>query len=98
MKKVSFFIIVIFLTSCSKKYGYICDEDLGNPIEGVKVQDIDNVSNIDITKSNGEFSFKECGDLIISHKGYITDTLKKHGCKPEGKCFNGHIFYMKKLK
>ena len=29
--------------------------------------------------------------------GYKTDTLEKYGCKPNGKCFDGHIFYMGKV-
>ncbi len=87
---------LITILSCSKKYGYIYDENR-KPLRKVLVQDIQNPSNKIVTQYNGEFSFSDCGDLVISKQGYKTDTLEKFGCKPAGKCFDGHIFYMKKI-
>lgn len=98
MKNILFIIIIMNFIGCSKKSGYLYDEDLKKTIVGVRVQDMESMNNVTFTNSEGRFSFNDCGDLIISHKGYKTDTLKKYGCKPNGKCFDGHIFYMKKLK
>ena len=86
---------LLLMINCSKNYGYIQDENQ-KPLKNVLVQDINNSSNKIFTNEKGEFSFSDCGNLIITKKGYKTDTLEKFGCKPNGKCFNGHIFYMKK--
>lgn len=82
--------------SCSKNYGYIYDIDSKKPIKGVVVQDVNNPDNKIITDIEGRFSFYKCNDLIIRKKEYEVDTLQKYGCKPSGKCFDGHIFYMQK--
>lgn len=66
------------------------------PIKGVIVKDVNNPNNKTITDIGGKFSFSECNDLIIMREEYKTDTLQKYGCKPSGKCFNGHIFTCKK--
>lgn len=95
MKYLFLIISLATILSCSRKYGYIYDDNQ-KPLKNVMVQDLENPSNKIITQVNGEFSFSDCGNLIIIKKGYKTDTLKKFGCKPTGKCFNGHIFYMKK--
>ena len=89
-------ISLIFMISCTRNYGYIYDENR-KPLKNVLVRDIENPSHKIITQGNGEFSFSDCGNLIISKQGYETDTLQKLGCKPSGKCFDGHIFYMKKI-
>lgn len=96
MKKIVFILICHMLINCSHNYGFIYDDITKKPLKGVNVIDIQDVSNNITTKSDGKFSFSECGDLIIKKNGYKTDTLQKYGCKPKGKCFNGHIFYMKK--
>lgn len=96
MKYLLSIISLIAILSCSRRYGYIYDENR-KPLRNVLAQDIQNPSNKIITQDNGEFSFSDCGDLIISKQGYKTDTLEKFGCKPAGKCFDGHIFYMKKI-
>lgn len=97
MKKICLITSMLFMiTGCSKKYGYIYDRDTITPLAGVSVKDIQNPFNIKITEMDGKFSFSDCGNLIISKAGYKTDTLKEYGCKPSGKCFNGHIFYMEK--
>ena len=89
---------ILVLLGCSKVEGFIYDEKRNLPLEGVLVIDIDNISNNTLTKDNGKFSFYNSGNLIISKEGYVTDTLRKYGCKPKGKCFDGHIFYMKEIE
>lgn len=96
MNKIFIIIFATFFISCSKKHGYIYDEQKRKPLENVVVSDTEDPSNIFITKSDGKFSFSDCNNLIIKKEGYKTDTLEKYGCKPNGKCFDGHIFYMKK--
>lgn len=96
MNKILTIIFAICLVNCSKKYGYIYDEKERKPLEKVVVIDKENPSNKFVTTVDGKFSFSECDDLIIKRDGYITDTLQKYGCKPNGKCFDGHIFYMRK--
>lgn len=98
MKSVFFFICLCLLFSCDNKYGYIYDFDNRKPLEGVIVEDINTYVNKIETGTDGKFSFSECGNLIIKKEGYKTDTLEKYGCKPDGKCFDGHIFYMKRIK
>lgn len=98
MKIALFIMIIICNLSCSKKYGYIYDKENLKPLEGVLVVNINNSSQKFITNKDGLFSFKNSGDLIIKKEGYETDTLREYGCKPSGKCFDGHIFYMKRYK
>lgn len=93
-----FILLIPFLQSCSNNYGYIYDYETEQPLEKVIVQDILSSKNRVLTDKNGFFSFTECDDLIIFKEGYKKDTLSKYGCKPNGKCFNGKKFYMKKLE
>lgn len=97
MKIILLGFILLIICNCSKNYGYIYDIEQNKPIEGVIVKDISDQNNKTITNTEGKFSFSECNDLILVKKGYKTDTLQKYGCKPKGKCFDGHIFYMKKI-
>lgn len=91
--------LVIILFSINKKqYGYIKDIKSNLPIEGVLVKDFIDKEKFTVTDKEGMFSFSNCNDLLISKKEYISDTLKKYGCKPAGKCFKGHVFYMTLLK
>jgi hypothetical protein len=83
----------LFITSCNN-YGYIYDLETQKPVKNVLVEDLENKLNITFTDDEGMFEFKNCGDLKINKNGYVIDTLNKFGCKPNGKCFNGHIFYM----
>ncbi|MBE8726789.1 hypothetical protein [Flavobacterium hungaricum] len=87
------FIIILF-SNCTKQHGYIKDIETNLPIQGVLLTDCIDKQNYTTTDENGMFSFINCNDLSISKKFYKSDTLKKHGCKPSGKCFNGHVFYM----
>jgi hypothetical protein len=96
MKKILLITILFISYSCTKKYGYIYDLDKREPLKDVIVEDVSNPKNKIKTDSNGKFSFSECKNLIIMKEGYKTDTLEKYGCKPTGKCFEGHIFYMRK--
>ncbi|MRM83151.1 hypothetical protein [Riemerella anatipestifer] len=96
MKIIILSLVFIIFSSCYNDHGYIYDADSKKPINDVVVQDIINPKKQVLTDSLGRFSFIECNDLIISKEGYKTDTLQKYGCKPNGKCFNGKIFYMKK--
>lgn len=96
MNKIIAMVLAMCLGSCSEKFGYIYDQDLQKPLEGVIVTDIVDSSKIDMTTKDGRFSFSDCNDLVITKTGFETDTLQKYGCKPNGKCFEGHIFYMKK--
>jgi hypothetical protein len=96
MKNFIVLIVLLGNYSCSKNYGYIYDPKTKLPIQNVKVQDLKNLNNKTITDKEGKFLFSECGNLIISKIGYKTDTLEKYGCKPSGKCFDGHIFYINK--
>ncbi|MFC3161065.1 hypothetical protein SAMN05443633_101140 [Chryseobacterium arachidis] len=98
MSKLILIVLAANLISCSEKYGYIYDAKTKRPLEGVFVSDTKDISKKYVTKSDGMFSFSECNDLMIEKKGYKTDTLEKYGCKPNGKCFDGHIFYMEKNK
>lgn len=91
-------IISIFLGSCEKNYGYILDYENSKPMENVLVRDLNDLTNYVLTNEKGEFEFSECGDLIISKVSYKDDTLYKYGCRPNMRCFNGHIFYMEKIK
>jgi hypothetical protein len=97
MNKIIAVVMLIYLVSCSEKYGFIYDEQSKKPLEGVTVTDVNDSSKIYITKKDGMFSFSDCNNLIIEKSGYKTDTLEKYGCKPNGKCFDGHIFYMGKV-
>ncbi|MDY3319610.1 hypothetical protein PG637_10015 [Riemerella anatipestifer] len=97
MKIIVLSLVFIIFSSCyNDDYGYIYDANSRKPISEVAVQDIINPKKQVLTDTLGKFSFIECNDLIISKEGYKTDTLQKYGCKPNGKCFNGKIFYMKK--
>lgn len=95
MKKILLLapILILFL-NCTKNHGYIYDLETKNPMKGVIVQDVNNSNNKVLTDVDGKFSFSNCGNLIIIKVGYYVDTLEKFGCKPNGKCFDGHIFYM----
>lgn len=90
-------VIILFIIN-RKQYGYIKDIRTNLPIEGVLVTDFINKKKNTITDKDGMFSFSNCNDLLIYKKEYKSDTLKKYGCKPTGKCFNGHVFYMTPLK
>ncbi|MBE0392678.1 hypothetical protein HNQ02_001483 [Flavobacterium sp. 7E] len=96
MKRILLISSFLIMYSCKNNSGYIYDLNKMAPLDGVIVQDISNPINKIKTDATGKFSFSECDNLIIIKKGYETDTLKKYGCKPAGKCFDGHIFYMKK--
>lgn len=85
---------VVLFSNCTKQHGYIKDIDTNLPVKGVLVTDFLDKENYTFTDQNGMFSFSHCNDLIISKKYFKTDTLKKYGCKPSGKCFNGHVFYL----
>lgn len=89
---------IILFSINRKQYGYIKDINSNLPIEGVLVKDFINQKRYTVTDKDGMFSFSNCNDLLISKKEYKSDTLKKYGCKPTGKCFNGHVFYMTLLK
>lgn len=90
------FVLAYFLLflSCNTNNGYIYDYNTQQPLEGVIVKDVQKESRQLITNKDGKFSFSDCNDLIIMKAGFKTDTLNKFGCKPNGKCFNGKIFYM----
>lgn len=99
MKTIFIFLFIcqIYITSSCSNYAFIYDEKLRKPLENVKVIDVDDSTNISITDEDGKFEFKRCGNVIIIKKEYLNDTLEKFGCKPNGKCFKGHIFYMKRI-
>ncbi|ANO47478.1 hypothetical protein HUE46_04900 [Flavobacterium columnare] len=93
---ITLFLFLTFVTFSCKDYAYILDEKDQKPLENVKVTDLDDSTNISITDKEGKFQFKRCGNVVIQKEGYVKDTLEKFGCKPNGKCFKGHIFYMKR--
>jgi hypothetical protein len=90
--------ISVLIVSCNGNYGFILDDTNEKPLQNVLVKDIDDSTNYVFTNKEGKFKFSDCGDLIISKKGFKTDTLPKYGCRPNMKCFNGHFFYMIKCK
>lgn len=93
---MKFFIILLLisLTIGCNSYGYIYDEKNGEPLISVLVTDLNDIENKTYTDKEGKFSFRNCGSLAIEKEGFVNDTLKDYGCKPDPYCFNGKIFYM----
>ncbi len=69
MNKIIAVVMLIYLVSCSEKYGFIYDEQSKKPLEGVTVTDVNDSSKIYITKKDGMFSFSDCNNLIIEKSG-----------------------------